>query len=90
MSSWRDLIPVPLAAPETDDLRKARFRVIWGCAFVASILLFFGPLQALLGAMALALLVAGATFVGVQGWLWVSAKNAADDAWLFRESDDAS
>ena len=89
MSSWRDLIPVPLAAPETAPLRSARFRVIGGCAVVAVIVLFFGPLHDLLGRLALALLGAAAAFAGVQGWLWVTAKNAADDAWLFRERDDA-
>jgi hypothetical protein len=35
-------------------------------------------------------LFAGATtFALVQGVLWVRAKNAADDAWLMRERDDA-
>ena len=28
MTSWHDMIPVPLAAPETKELRAARFRVI--------------------------------------------------------------
>ena len=45
MSSWRDLIPVPLAAPETSELRSARVRVIASCVVVAMALLFFGQLR---------------------------------------------
>lgn len=90
MSGWRDLIPAPLAAPETRERRAARFRVIAGCAVLAITILFFGPLRALVGSLALALVVAVGTYVGIQGWLWVREKNAADDAWLFRDSDDAA
>lgn len=90
MSGWRDLIPAPLAAPETQDRRAARFRVIAGCAVLALLILFFGPLRALVGSLALALVVAVATYVALQGWFWVQEKNAADDAWLFRDSDDAA
>lgn len=90
MSSWRDLIPVPLAAPETSELRSARMRVIGSCVVVAMALLFFGQLRQLLGTAALPILVAAFTFTIVQGWAWAKLKNAADDAWLFRETDDVA
>ena len=84
MSDWRDMIPAPLAAPETAERRAARLRVI------AGFVVFAASLRALIGSLALPLLVATATFVAVQGWLWVQEKTAADDAWLFRDSDDAA
>ena len=90
MSGWRDLVPAPLAAPEARERRAARYRVIAGCAVLAIMILFFGPLRALVGSRALALFVAVGTYVGIQGWLWVQEKNAADDAWLFRDSDDVA
>ena len=90
MSSWRDLIPVPLAAPETRELRGARFRVIASCIFCALALLFFGQLRQLIGSGALPILATAFTFMAVQGWAWAKLKNAADDAWLFREIDDAA
>lgn len=90
MNRLRDFIPAPLAAPETRELRAARFRVIAGCIILAAILLFFGAMREAIGSLALPLLIAVATFVAVQGWHWVRAKNAADDAWLFRENDNVA
>jgi hypothetical protein len=90
MSDWRDMIPAPLAAPETAERRAARLRVIAGFVVFAVMVLLFASLRALIGSLALPLLVATATFVAVQGWLWVQEKTAADDAWLFRDSDDAA
>lgn len=90
MTRWRDLVPAPLAAPETPDLRAARMRTIVGLCFLAGMLLFFGELRAAVGPIALASLTAAATFVAVQGWQWMSAKNVADDAWLMRGDNDAS
>lgn len=89
MSLWRDLVPAPLAAPETPELRAARFRVILGLSVFAFIVLCFAPLRTLAGAAALPSLVASATFVLIQSWQWLRAKNAADDAWLMREHSDA-
>ena len=90
MSRFADMMPVPLAAPETPVLRRARYRTIASCVLVATIVLFFGLLRSAIGSFALPLLVAGATYALVQGWLWLKAKDAADDAWLFRERDDAA
>lgn len=90
MNDWRDLVPAPLAAPESPELRAARLRVITGCVLVAGLLFFFAELRASIGSAALPLLVAVATFSLVQGIVWVKVKNAADDAWLFRDRDDAA
>ena len=90
MTSWRDMTPVPLAAPQTRELRAARFRVIGACFVVAGALLFFGQLRQLSESAALPILAAAFTFIADQGWAWARLKNAADDAWLFRETDDAA
>lgn len=92
MTGWRDLLPVPLAAPETPMLRGARVRVIMGCAVLSATVLFFGELRTLSRPLAFPWLGATVTFVIVQGWLWLKAKNAADDAWLMqgREDQDAT
>ena len=62
MSDWRDMIPAPLAAPETAERRAARLRVIAGFVVFAVMVLFFASLRALIGSLALPLLVATATF----------------------------
>ncbi|MEL6487060.1 MAG: hypothetical protein AAFQ13_07945 [Pseudomonadota bacterium] len=90
MSWLRDIMPVPLAAPETAGLRRARYLTMGSCVVVAAIVLFFEPLHAALGPFTLPMLVAAATYSIVQSWLWITAKNAADDAWLYRESDDVA
>ncbi|MEM6409968.1 MAG: hypothetical protein AAF683_00365 [Pseudomonadota bacterium] len=89
MSKLGDLIPVPLAAPETPELRRARFRVVLSCVCLGALFLFFGALRSSIGSFALPLLVSVATYAALQGWFWLKAKNEADDAWLFRERDDA-
>ena len=73
MNSWRNLVPAPLAAPETRALKAARLRTMTGLFLVAALVVSFGALRALSGIFALAL------FAGA----------AADDAWLMRERDDA-
>ena len=90
MSKLRDLVPAPMAAPETPHLRAARMLVMLGFALLALVALFFAPLRAAANSAALAALVACATFVLIQGWQWLRAKNAADDAWLMQEHDDAA
>ena len=89
MNSWRNLVPAPLAAPETRALKAARLRTMTGLFLVAALVVSFGALRALTGIFALALFAGTTTFALVQGVLWVRAKNAADDAWLRRERDDA-
>ena len=87
MARFDDLIPAPLAAPETKSLRRARYGVVVGCAFLSASLLFFGWLRELLGLGALAVFVGSFVFVVLQAWVWLSAKNKADGAFLFRSRE---
>ncbi len=89
MNSWRNLVPAPLAAPETRALKAARLRTMTGLFLVAALVVSFGALRALTGIFAFALFAGATAFALLQGFLWVRAKNAADDAWLMRERDDA-
>ena len=89
MNSWRNLVPAPLAAPETCVLKAARLRTMTGLFLVAALVVSFGALRALTGIFALAMFAGATTFALLQGLLLVRAKNAADDAWLMRERDDA-
>lgn len=90
MSWLSDMMPVPLAAPETAGLRRARYLTMGSCVLVTTFVLFFELLHAALGSFALPVLVAAATYSIVQGWFWIKTKNAADDVWLYRESDDVA
>lgn len=73
-------------------LRAARVRVMTACATLAVMVFFFAGLRTLAGPVALPALAALATFIAVEGWVWLTAKRAADDAWLMRgkEDDDAA
>jgi len=77
------LIPVPLAAPETPALRRARISLIVAATLLGVSLLFFTTLMALLGRGALALPVGLLVFIAIQGPVWLRAKNRADDDFLF-------
>lgn len=88
MTSWRDRLPAPLAAPETPALRSLRLQFAGGLGALVLICLFFVPLRFYAGAFALAALASAATFSLLQGWQWFRLKTAADDAWLMRERGD--
>lgn len=90
MSKWQNLIPAPLAAPETREMKAARIRVLLGCVATAALIFFFAELRSACGFLALPMLASASVFTAVQGVFWLRTKNAADDAWLFRESDDAA
>ena len=82
MPLWLDLLRTPMAAPETRSLRD--LRLIWLALCVASALAIggFHQLHVALGraapCLALSLLVA----LALWSWLYLSRKNAADNAWL--------
>lgn len=83
MIDWlRKQLPAPMAAPETAELRGARRRLIAGASILAVLTLFWAPIVRLIGAGAPALFVGLVVFLAIQGAFWLSAKNAADDAWL--------
>ncbi len=83
MIDWlRNKLPAPMAAPETGELRSARRRLIAGATVLAVLTLFWTPIARLIGAGAPALFLGLVVFLAIQGAFWLSAKNAADDAWL--------
>lgn len=86
MIDWlRSRIPVPMAAPETAGLRAARRRLIAVAVLLAALTLFWSTVAHVLGGGAFALFLALVVFIAVQGAFWLSAKNAADDAYLLSE-----
>lgn len=80
----RDLVPVPLAAPETRALRRARIRVIAAAVLLAAACLFFAPFRDLSGRFAAPAVLALVLFLLVQVPLWLWVKNRADDVFLMR------
>ncbi len=83
MIEWlRKKLPAPMAAPETAQLRAARRRLIAGAGVLAILTLFWTPIARLIGAGAAAMFIGLVVFLAIQGAFWLSAKNAADDAWL--------
>ena len=85
---WQILIPAPLAAPETPGLKRARYLTIAGCLIFALCVLFFGELRVHATAAALPVVVMSGVFTLVQGLQWVTAKNAADLAHLYKVTSD--
>ncbi len=88
MSLLKDMIPAPLAAPETPELRAARFRVLWSCAIACILTFFFAELRSLIGPYALAPLAGAYAYCAVQIPIWYNAKTTADDAHLMRVTSD--
>ena len=84
-----DRAPVPMAAPETPALKRARLRIL--CALVTLGLTCFawGSLSQTIQPVGLAVVVGLAVFLALQVPVWAIAKSRADDAWLFRKRDDA-
>lgn len=83
MIAWiRNMMPVPMAAPETVPLRNARRRLIAALCVLALMAFFWGPLAQRFGAFAFAVFVSVGAFCLVQGLMWISVKNAADDEFL--------
>jgi uncharacterized membrane protein YgaE (UPF0421/DUF939 family) len=80
----RDLLPVPLAAPETKALRRARLRIAAVAIAAGLATLFFAELRGVVGRLALPLLVGLYAFLAVQVPVWLKVKNAADDAFLMK------
>lgn len=83
MIDWfSERLPTAMAAPEAEDLRSARLRLIAGATILAVVTLFWTPIAGLIGTCAPALFVGLVVFLAIQGGFWLSAKNAADDAQL--------
>lgn len=82
MDWLRERLPAPMAAPESAELRKGRCRLVAAATSLAALTLFWAPIARVSGVAAPALFVGLAVFIAIQSAFWISAKNAADDAWL--------
>lgn len=83
MIDWfKNLLPVPMAAPESMQLRKARRRIIFALGFVACIVWAWKPLHAAIGFPIVAVLVGVLGMLAVQVPIWLMVKAQTDDAWL--------
>ena len=90
---WRDLLPVPLAAPESPALARARKICLVLLGVLALLGGFFGPIHAVAGIYAVALFAALVAYLAVRVTIYLQLKSRADDAWLdhltSREDGDA-
>ena len=75
----KDMIPAPMAAPETEGLRSARLHVIVALALLAVVIAAWGPITSVIGVYALAIIGGLGTFLLIQIPLWIAAKNIADN-----------
>lgn len=82
---WKQVdnaIPVPMAAPETSELKAQRHRLIAASVVLAllclAVLVSPGPVVKFEALLIVGLLV----FVVFEGAIWAKRKNAADDAYL--------
>lgn len=82
IASLKDLMPAPMAAPETPQLRGARLRIIAGLMLVAVIVAAWAPLHALIGFPIVAVLAGALGMLAVQVPIYLAVKAHADDAWL--------
>lgn len=89
----KDLVPVPLAAPETVELARARKTCLALFGVLAVLAAFFGPAHDFAGIYAVALFVAVVACLAVRVTMYLQLKSRADDAWLdhltSREGGDA-
>jgi len=84
-----DRAPVPMAAPETAALMRARLRILCALSVVGLICFAWGYFPKVILPEVLAAIVGLAVFLALQVPVWAIAKSRADDAWLFRDRDDA-
>ena len=84
-----DRAPVPMAAPETPALKRARLRILYALAALGMICLAWSTLPPAIVPEALAVVAGLAVFLALQVPVWAVPKSRADDAWLFRKRDDA-
>lgn len=92
-AAWRegivDRMPVPMAAPESQKLRSARMRIMVALALVGLFTLCWPLIPQSAQHFFAALVIGLCVFLALQIPVWARAKWKADDAFLFRERDDA-
>ena len=88
--SWlSDSVPAPMAAPETPGLKRARLRILIALAALGLICFAWGSLPQKIQPAGMAIMAGLVVFLALQIPVWAIAKSRADDAWLFRDRDDA-
>lgn len=88
MRWWLDMLRTPMAAPETQALRRSRHLWQFLCIALAASILCLRPLRAHVGAgagLVCATLLLAAIVCGLR---YFRAKNAADDAWLVERAGE--
>lgn len=83
----RALWPVPLAAPETQTLRRQRLTIVAALVLLGLVCQFWNGLMAGLGVVADALVIGILGYLLVAVPLWLITKRHADDIWLFTDRD---
>lgn len=77
-----DILPYPMGAPETPELRKGRRILILALAIAGLCAAAFKPLLALTGIGVVSVLIGALIVLAIQAPLYVRAKLKADDDWL--------
>ncbi|WP_206245745.1 hypothetical protein [Novosphingobium terrae] len=83
-----DRIPMPMAAPETERLRRMRHTIIGICLALALTVLEWEPLLKLGGCYAFVALQALVLALVLLTLIWARAKWRADQAWLYRDQGE--
>lgn len=83
--SVKNMIPSPIAAPESDELKAARYHIILALSALAIILTFWSKINATIGHYAVAMVIGLAVYLLIKIPFWVMAKNKADNAYLMRD-----
>ncbi len=85
----KSIVPAPMAAPETPELRRSRHWVMLQLLALACLGMTFDFWVRSLGIVAVALVVGLAVGAFVKIPIYLFAKNKADKAWLESLRDDA-
>ena len=84
-----DRAPVPMAAPEPPTLKRARLRILCTLTALGIICFAWSALPQTIQPVGLAFVAGLVVFLALQVPVWAIAKSRADDAWLFRNRDNA-
>lgn len=81
----KNMIPAPIAAPESEELKAARYLIILALSALAIILTFWSTINAAIGHYAVAIVIGLAVYLLIKTPIWVMAKNKADNDHLMRD-----
>lgn len=84
----RELVPVPMAAPETPELRRMRYWMLLLLVALASLLSTFAFWVSHVGICAVALVVGLSVALLIKVPVYFTIKERADKAWLEEQRSD--